>query len=146
MTSTREGSDEMLDTNLPAVWRVADLERDRGWVFTADDAARMHLTQAVKKAYVPDRPLLDYTRHDIDLGPAGPAIAAAIAEAHHGRGFALLKGLPRAGLGEKEFEFLNWAIGLHAGVARPQGKATQYISPVRDAGTDYRSASGRGYC
>jgi hypothetical protein len=53
--------------------------------------------------------------------------------------------LPRAGLSEKEFEFLNWAIGLHTGVARPQGKATQYISPVRDAGTDYRSASGRGY-
>ena len=40
---------------------------------------------------------------------------------------------------------MNWAIGLHTGVARPQGKASQYISPVRDAGVDYRAASGRGY-
>jgi hypothetical protein len=40
---------------------------------------------------------------------------------------------------------MNWAIGLHAGVPRPQGRATQYISPVRDAGTDYRAATGRGY-
>ena len=38
-----------------------------------------------------------------------------------------------------------WAIGLHAGVARPQGRASQYISPVRDAGTDYRAVNGRGY-
>lgn len=135
----------MLDLNLPAAWRVADLDRDRNWVFTVDDAARAHLTRAVKQAYVLERPLMDYTRQDIDLGPAGPVIAAAVAEAHCGRGIALVKGLPRAGLEEKEFEFLNWAIGLHSGVARPQGKATQYISPVRDAGTDYRSASGRGY-
>ena len=55
-----------------------------------------------------------------------------------------MKGLPREALGEAEFELLNWAIGLHAGVARPQGKASQYISAVRDAGTDYRSAGGRG--
>ena len=135
----------MQDMHSPAVWRVADLEKDKSWVFVIDDAMRAHLTQAVKKAFRADKPLLDYTRHDIDLGPAGPVIAAAMKEAHHGRGFALVKGLPRAGLSEKEFEFLNWAIGLHTGVARPQGKATQYISPVRDAGTDYRSASGRGY-
>ena len=135
----------MLDKTLPAAWRVADLENDRSWVFAIDEAARAHLNQAVKKAFVPDRSLLDYARRDIDLGPALPVIVAAMREAHHGRGFALLKGLPRAGLSEKEFEFLNWAIGLHTGVARPQGKATQYISPVRDAGVDYRSASGRGY-
>lgn len=135
----------MLNLDLPAIWRVADLETDDSWVFAIDDAARAHLTQAVKKAYVPERSPLDYRREDIDLGPAGPVIAAAIAEAQRGRGLSLVRGLPRAGLGEKEFQLLNWAIGLHSGVARPQGKATQYISPVRDAGTDYRSASGRGY-
>lgn len=135
----------MLDLQSPAAWRVADLDDDRSWVFALDDAARAHLIQAVQKAYVPDRPLLDYARRDLELGPAGPVIAAAIAEAHHGRGFALVKGLPRAGLTAQQFELLNWAIGLHFGVARPQGKATQYISPVRDAGTDYRSAGGRGY-
>ncbi len=45
----------------------------------------------------------------------------------------------------REFELLTWAIGLHAGVARPQGKASQYISAVRDAGTAYRTGTGRGY-
>jgi hypothetical protein len=45
----------------------------------------------------------------------------------------------------EDFELLTWAIGLHTGVARPQGKATQYLSAVRDVGTVYRSGGGRGY-
>ena len=48
-------------------------------------------------------------------------------------------------LNEKEFKLLIWAIGLHIGVARPQGLVSQYISEVRATGMDYRSTSGRGY-
>ncbi len=46
---------------------------------------------------------------------------------------------------ESEFELLIWAIGLHLGVARPQGKSSNYISEVRATGMNYRSAHGRGY-
>jgi hypothetical protein len=133
------------DLDSPAAWRVADLEQDQSWSYRIDDGAAAELKRAIKAAYAPDRPLFDYTKDDFDLGAADQTIAAAIREAHHGRGFAMVKNLPREGMSEEEFRILNWAIGLHAGVARPQGKATQYISPVRDAGTDYRGASGRGY-
>ena len=136
---------DMSDAGSPAEWRAADLEQDPGWVFSIDEKARAHLAGVIKAAYVADRPLFDYCREDFDLGPAWTTIANAIKVAHHGRGLALVRGLPREGLAEKEFELLNWAIGLHTGVARPQGRATQYISPVRDIGTDYRTASGRGY-
>jgi len=129
----------------PATWQVNDLENDRSWVFQLDDAARDHLADTVKSAYEPERALFDYTRDAFDLGPALDVIARAFKEAHHGRGLALLKGLPRDGMSEKEFELLNWAIGLHMGVARPQGRASQYLSAVRNVGTDYRSASGRGF-
>lgn len=136
---------DMTVAESPAEWRVADLEHDRSWVFSIDNDARAHLAQVVKEAYVVDRPLFDYTREDFDFGPAWAPIANAIKEAHHGRGFSLVRGLPREGMTEKEFELLNWAIGLHIGVARPQGRATQYISHIRDIGTDYRTASGRGF-
>jgi hypothetical protein len=129
----------------PAAWRVADLEADRSWVFTLDKSAADALARAVKSAHEPGKPLFNYRREDVDLGPAAEAIDAAVHEAHHGRGLALLRGLPRDGLGEAEFELLNWAIGLHIGVARPQSKASQYLAAVRDAGVDYRSATGRGY-
>lgn len=136
---------DMTNAESPAEWRVADLEQDRSWVFSIDDDARAHLVRVIKATFVVDQPLFDYTREDFDLGSAWTTIANAIKEAHHGRGLALVHGLPREGMTEKEFELLNWAIGLQTGVARPQGRATQYISPVRDIGTDYRTASGRGY-
>ena len=145
MVSDRGRKMSLMSVDSPAGWQVADLDSDRSWMFSIDDAARAHLAQVVKAVYVPDRPLLDYVRDDFDLGAAWATIASALGEAQHGRGIALVRGLPRDGLSEQEFELMNWAIGLHAGVARPQGRATQYISAVRDVGTDYRAATGRGY-
>lgn len=89
--------------------------------------------------------MLDYRRDDFDLGSAWPVISRALDDVKRGRGVVLIRGLPRDGLDEKDFELLTWAIGLHTGVARPQGKATQYLSAVRDAGMKYRSGTGRGY-
>ena len=71
-------------------------------------------------------------------GLRAPVLAAALDETKRGRGVALVRGLPRENLDEKGFELLTWAIGLHAGVPRPQGKSTHYISAVRDAGMTYR--------
>lgn len=135
----------MPHANARAAWRADDLRRDGSWIVTLDDNARRDLAAAVRKAYIPDRPLLDYQRADFDLGAAWPTIRGAFREVRDGTGFALLRGLPREGLSAAEFELLTWAIGLHTGVARPQGKASQYLSAVRDAGTTYRNERGRGY-
>jgi hypothetical protein len=130
----------------PAAWDAAQLEADRRrWTFALDDRGRRDLLAAVRKASDPARQLLDYRREDFDLGSAGPTVAAAFDEVKRGLGVALVKGLPREHLSEKEFELLTWGIGLHAGVARPQGKASHYMSAVRDAGNTYRTGSGRGY-
>jgi hypothetical protein len=133
------------DVTAAAEWTVSDLVADQSWRFQLSDADRSHLAAMIAKAFDPDRPLLAYDAGDFDLGPAQATIAAAVDEALHGRGLAMVNGLPRAGLTEKQFELLNWAIGLTTGVPRPQGRATQYISAVRDVGTDYRAASGRGF-
>ena len=132
-------------TDTAAAWRVADLEQDARWAFELDERARRDLVSAVQKRYRRERSLLDYRRDEFDLGSAWPVIVAALREVKHGLGVALVRGLPRDGLDEKQFELLTWAIGLHSGVARPQGKATQYISAVRDVGTAYRTGTGRGY-
>lgn len=129
----------------PAAWTAAELDADRRWIFTLDDRARCDLVAALTRAIDRDKTLFDYRREDFDLGSAGPVIAAAFREMQHGRGVALLRGLPRAGLDEKDFEILTWGIGLHHGVGRPQGKASHYVSAVRDAGNPYRTGTGRGY-
>lgn len=134
------------DRSSPAAWDAAALEADRRhWTFALDDRARRDLAAALAKGRDPDKALFDYRREDFDLGSAGPVIAAAFEEVKRGRGVALIKGLPREELDEKGFELLTWGIGLQSGVGRPQGKASHYISAVRDAGTAYRTGTGRGY-
>ena len=103
------------------------------------------MSESIKKVWTPELSLLDYSMDDFDLGQGIETIFLAVNKAHRGMGLSLVKGLPRDYLNQQEFELLIWAIGLHLGVARPQGKATQYISEVRDTGMNYRSAGGRGY-
>ncbi len=135
----------MTHQNRKAAWRVGDLQADGAWIFELDDYARRDLTTAVRGALDPAKTLLDYRRSDFDLGSAWPMIAASLREIRDGTGFAILRGMPRADLTEQEFELLTWAIGLHVGVARPQGKTSQFLSAVKDAGVTYRSGKGRGY-
>jgi hypothetical protein len=129
----------------PANWSGAELDADRRWTFELDDRGRRDMLAGLERARDPEKDLLDYSRDDFDLGSGWRVIAKALEETQRGRGVALVKGLPRAALDERDFELLTWGIGLHAGVARPQGKASHYISAVRDVGTAYRTGTGRGY-
>lgn len=134
-----------INADTRAAWTVADLNASPSWIYELDDRARRDMLAAVRKARDPAKTLYDYRRGDFDLGSAWPVIERALLEVKTGTGFSLLRGMPRADTTVEEFELLTWAIGLHTGVARPQGKASQYLSAVRDAGTAYRSAGGRGY-
>jgi hypothetical protein len=128
-----------------AAWTAEELRTDRSWILTLDERARRDLYDMVRKTRGTSKELFEYRRADFELGSAASVIAAAFAETKRGRGIALVRGLPREGVSEDDFRLLTWAIGLHAGVARPQGKASQYISAVRDEGTQYRTSGGRGY-
>lgn len=128
-----------------ANWTPEDLASDHRWVVELDDQARHDLVLAVRQAYDGAKTLFDYRRADFDFGSAIGPITSAFEQAKHGRGMALLRGLPRLELTEEQFSVLSWAIGLHVGVARPQGKTSQYLAAVRNVGVDYRSSGGRGY-
>ena len=132
-------------TSHAAAWLSPELAGDTSWIYSLDVAASIDMAAAVRSAAQPGKQLLDYRKEDFNFASAAPVIEQAFQQAKHGRGLAILRNLPRGSLFEKEFELMTWGIGLHQGVARPQGKASQYISPVRDVGVDYRSAKGRGY-
>lgn len=129
-----------------AAWSPAQLERDQSWVTVFETAERADMACVVRAAMVPGKPLLGYRRGDFPFAaPVQARIRRAFDEAQHGRGIALVKGLPREQMSPQEFELLVWGIGLHFGVARPQDKQSRYMNKVMDVGTAYRSAGGRGY-
>lgn len=129
----------------PAAWTVRQVEADRSWIYpmSADESAE--LLAAVRAAGDLRQPLLDWRRDDFALASSLPKLGAAFREVRDGRGMALVKNLPRAGVTPAEFMMMTWAIGLHFGVARPQNRASDYITEVKDTGHAYRGPAGRGY-
>src|ERR1700761_1156228 len=113
-----------------SAWTVADLNADQSWIVCLDQAETGPLAGAMRAAHVPGKALFDYTAADLDPGRAWKPIARCLKEIKEGRGFAVLRGLPRDSLTAEQFELLTWCIGLHIGVARPQGKNSQYLSAV----------------
>ena len=129
----------------PSAWEIEDLKSTDDWCFEIDESDGILLRDSIKSLFEQDRDLFSYSPNEFNFGSCWEHIEKAIAEAHHGKGISIVRGLPREDLSQDEFRLLSWAIGLKAGVARPQGLASQYISAVQDAGTDYRAANGRGY-
>ena len=129
----------------PSAWEIKDLKSTDDWCFEIDESDRNQLRASIKSTFEQDRDLFSYSPNEFNFGSSLENIEKAVAEAHHGKGISIVRGLPREDLSQDEFRLLSWAIGLKSGVARPQGLASQYISAVRDAGTDYRAANGRGY-
>ena len=128
-----------------AAWRPDNLARDKSWVFNISNSASLQLAKASKKAFDPERSFFDYCKDNFDFGAGLDIILAAAQEAKRGKGLSLVKGLPRKGLNEQEFQLVIWGIGLYLGVARTQVIASHYISKVYATGMGYRSASGLGY-
>src|SRR5690606_18360256 len=121
------------------------LSEDPSWISRLSSRASEELRDVVRKVYQPGKALLDYTRDDFPIPLTLAELEVALNEAKHGKGIALVKGLPREALSTSEFELMTWALGLHSGTPRPQGKKTQYISAVKNEGKDYRTNTGRGY-
>jgi len=129
-----------------AAWQSVDLERETDWIVNIHHAARENMATVVLAAMRPGQPLFDYHRNDFPFSDGAlTPVRQAVWQEQHGRGIALVRGLPRESLSAEAFELLTWALGLHIGVARPQDRQTRYINAVRDAGVDYRSPTGRGY-
>lgn len=136
----------MHEYRIQADWNKADLANDSRWIHHLSESQANDLAGLARAQFARDLDLLDYRKEDFPLGSAHAVFARSFAEAQHGRGIAVVKGIPATELSEDAFRLLSWGIGLNFGVATPQGKDSQLISAVRNVGTVYRSAKGgRGY-
>jgi alpha-ketoglutarate-dependent taurine dioxygenase len=72
-----------------------------------------------------------------------PEVQRAFATTQGRWGMCLLKGFPVDRWSVEDSKLAYWGVGLHAGVARTQNPASQYMNDVRDEGAAYKAANGR---
>lgn len=129
-------------------WTRRDVEQDDSWIHHLSREQIGALEDALRHALATGKGMFEMSVEDFPLDPAVRDTLTGIVDQTQGQdgfGFKLLRGFPVDNWSRDELRLLFWGIGLVLGVPRPQGKASQFMSDVRDAGGTYRSATGRGY-
>jgi hypothetical protein len=128
----------------PGAWIGPQIQHDASWIFRVDaadaeeiDAALAHAKRA--GARIP---------FSADLFPL-PRFAAKLdgilEEIERGRGFALLRGLPRARYTDADCELLYWGLCAHLGRPVSQNARGHLLGHVRDEGRIHADPNARGY-
>jgi hypothetical protein len=132
--------------NQPRGWTAADLKNDGGWTVRLSTDELADFERGLQHARSCGKALYDLVPDDFPFGPAALArLKDCISETQQGRGFQMMRGFPVERWSVEDARLFFWGLGLHLGVPRPQGKQSQFMSDVRDAGGTYRSVQGRGY-
>ena len=131
----------------PADWDRAAIAADTTWERRLTLAEIADLERALGHALARGKPLFEMEPQDLPLGaPSRGLLREALAQIGQKTGFQLLRGFPVERWSAEQMRVLFWGLGLHFGVARPQGKTSLFLTDVRNTSdTDYRSSTGRGY-
>ncbi|NYT84784.1 TauD/TfdA family dioxygenase [Pollutimonas harenae] len=130
----------------PRGWTRAEVEQDSSWIYRLTDAEIADLEQALRHALSTRKSFFELSQEDFPISKAVlERFKSVIASTQNDYGYKLVRGFPVEHWTEDELRIFYWGLGLHLGVPRPQGKASSFMSDVRDAGGTYRASTGRGY-
>ncbi len=135
-------SPRVLETH--AEWRAGDVADPGLWTehFTPPELAE--LDAALRHVTARTRDPLEIGRDDFPLPSLAVRLEKIEQELIDGRGFALLRGLPRERYSQEEMELLYWGIGMHLGRPWPQNKRGHVLGDVTDQGKPATDQTSRG--
>jgi hypothetical protein len=87
----------------------------------------------------------EVTREGFRLPTLAPVLRRVRDELMHGRGFALIQGVPVEGLSERQCETAALGLAAHVGGIVPQGPEGAPVMHVRDTGADPSHARTKSY-
>ena len=128
----------------PGVWYGRDLQHDASWIHRLDGAALDEIDRALAHAkrvgaHVP------FDRAAFPLPRLAAVLDGLLEELENGRGFALLRGLPRHRYTDEECELIYWGLGMHLGNPVSQNARGHRLGHVRDEGRTLADPNARAY-
>lgn len=131
----------------PSVWHGPELTGSGadGWTAQLEPGHVRELHVALRVAQRRGVPLLKLTEADFPLPHAAAGLRRIAHELEHGRGFAVIKGLPVKRLNPIAVSTLFWGIGRHLGVPVSQNAEGRLLGHVRDTGRSLADPATRGY-
>ncbi|MBS0409216.1 MAG: TauD/TfdA family dioxygenase [Proteobacteria bacterium] len=133
---------ELLETGCE--WRAGDVADPALWTehLSAEEVDEIDL--AIAEARRKSDDFLAIGKDDFPLPTLGPRLKAIEAELMNGRGFVLIRGLPRDRYPNDDMCLAYWGIGAHLGKPWPQNHYGHLLGDVTDQGKAPGDPTARG--
>lgn len=125
-------------------WVGREIQDESTWIHHIDASAAKEIDAALAHAKglgakVP------FDRSAFPLTTVARQLSNVLDEVEGGRGFALIRGIPRSRYTAEECELLYWGLGLYLGTPVSQNARGHVLGHVRDEGRVHADANARGY-
>lgn len=128
----------------PGAWIGPKIQYDDSWICRVDteaideiDAALAHAKRVGAK--------IPFSVDAFPLPRFARELDRVLDEIENGRGFMLVRGIPRSRYSDEECELIYWGIGAHLGTPVSQNGRGHLLGHVRDEGRIHADPSARGY-
>lgn len=120
----------------PTAWRGADFADTAAWSYRLPASAIEEFDRSLRRIRQTGKAIEALTAVDFDVPTFLPDAAALGREVRQGRGFVLIKGLPRERYSELEACTIYWGVGALLGAAVPQNLKGEVLYSVRNEGVN----------
>jgi hypothetical protein len=129
----------------PADWYGTQMADASVWRLSLGAAERAEVTAALEAAETAGVGLDDVSPRSFPLPRLGSLLQRLADDVTHGRGFALVDGVPVEGLTERQCGLVAVGLTSHVGRVVPQGSDRSPVVHVRDSGADPTRSTTRSY-
>jgi hypothetical protein len=125
-------------------WRAEDVADPAAWTEPLSGAEIAEIDAAMAHARAKSSDLLDIEKDDFPLPTLAGRLESVEAELMDGRGFVLIRGLPRERYSNDDMCLAYWGIGAHLGRPWPQNHYGHLLGDVTDQGKTSDDPTARG--
>jgi Taurine catabolism dioxygenase TauD, TfdA family len=129
----------------PSAWYGADMAKSEEWIYALSPREVGEIDAALAAVKGKDLAILDVSRNAFPLPTLGTALDGIHDALLHGRGFALIRGIPRERYSKTDMATIFWSIGAHLGRAVSQNAKGHVLGHVRDLGYKVDDPNVRTY-
>ncbi|MBR0664570.1 TauD/TfdA family dioxygenase [Roseomonas hellenica] len=129
----------------PGAWYGPAMAADPSWAIPLTPAEIAEVDAAARRLAAAEIDIATVTAADFPLPILAPRLAAIREDLLHGRGFALLRGLPVERWSMRESAAAFFGIGAHIGHARSQNAKGHVLGHVKDMGLSSSDPNVRIY-
>ena len=128
----------------PGAWIGSQIQDGASWIYRLNATAVAEIDDALAHVKLGDASI-PFARADFSLPQLSAELGRILEEVENGRGFALLRGIPRERYSDTECELIYWGIGMHFGDPVSQNARGHRLGHVRDEGRDIADPHARAY-